>query len=200
MLALNSALLILASASPRRVELLAQVGIVPDQILPADIDETPLKNESPRALALRLALGKARVVAAAHPDSFVLAADSVVALGRRVLGKPEDEEEARRFLEKLSGRRHRVYGGIALIAPGGKTASRIACSVVRFKNLSAAEIEGYIASGEWRGKAGGYGVQGRAGAFVSFVSGAAQSNIVGLSLYDTMALLKGLGYRHGHSG
>lgn len=192
--------LVLASASPRRVDLLASVGLTPDEILPADIDETPRKGELPRALALRLAQDKAQAVAAQRPGAFILAADTVVGAGRRILGKPEDAAQARRFLEILSGRRHRVYGGIAVHAPGGRLATRLAVSTVRFKRLSAAEIDAYAASGEWEGKAGGYGVQGLAGAFIAFTAGAAQSNIVGLSLYDTMALLKGLGYSHGHSG
>lgn len=189
--------LVLASASPRRVDLLKQVGIVPDEILPADIDETPHKGERPNALARRLAVEKARVVAALRPGAFVLAADTVVAAGRRILPKAEDPDTARMCLETLSGRRHRVCGGIALIAPGGRVATRLVQSLVRFKRLSSAEIDAYIASGEWEGKAGGYGIQGRAAAFVTFVSGADQSNILGLSLYDTLALLDGAGYSAG---
>ncbi len=188
---------ILASASPRRVGLLRQVGIIPDEILPADIDETPRKGESPRALALRLATEKALAVAALRPGAFILAADTVVAAGRRILPKAEDADTARMCLETLSGRRHQVCGGIALIAPGGRIASRLVRNIVRFKRLSPAEIEAYVASGEWDGKAGGYGIQGRAAAFVAFVSGADQSNILGLSLYDTLALLKGAGYSAG---
>lgn len=185
---------ILASASPQRIALLAQIGIVPDEIVPADIDETPLPAESPRALALRLACGKARRIAGLRAGAYILGADSVVAVGRRVLGKPQDADEARRFLERLSGRRHRVYGGIALIEPGGRMATRLAQSIVTFKRLAPSEIDSYVASEQWQGKAGAYGIQGMAAGFVRFVSGAEQSNIVGLSLYDTRALLESAGY------
>lgn len=184
--------LILASASPRRVALLAQIGVVPDQILAACIDETPLKGELPRALAARLSYEKTRSVAEAHPDSFILAADTVVACGRRILGKAVDEAQARAFLSLLSGRRHRVIGGIALACPDGRIKARTIETIVNFKKLDAAEIEDYIHSGEWEDKAGGYAIQGRAGAFVKFISGS-YSNVVGLSLYDTMRMLKGTG-------
>ncbi len=186
--------LILASASPRRVDLLKQAGIIPDEILPANIDETPHRNERPGALAQRLAISKARAIAPQRPHAWILSADTVVAAGRRILPKAESVEDARTCLKILSGRRHRVYGGIALIAPDGALTSRLAQSLVRFKHLSPIEIESYLASGEWEGKAGGYGIQGKAATFVNFVSGAEQSNIIGLSLYDTVALLTGAGY------
>ena len=186
--------LILASASPRRRDLLAQIGIVPDRVVPADLDETHLKNERPEAHAKRLATGKARAVAAANPGCFVLAADTVVGLGRRILPKAEDEATARRCLEALSGRRHRVIGGVCLIAPDGVARTRLVTSVVAFNRLSEADIRAYLASGEWRGKAGGYAIQGRAAAYIRFVSGS-YSNVVGLPLFETFNLLTGAGYR-----
>ncbi len=186
--------LILASASPRRRDLLAQAGITPDQVIAADIDETPLKKELPRALVERLARAKAQAIAAQHEGAYILAADTVVALGRRILGKPADADEARRFLELMSGRRHRVMGGMTLISPDGTIRSRVVETTVRFKALSPAELEDYIAAGEWEGKAGAYGIQGRAEAFVKFIRGS-YSNVVGLSLYDTMQLLNGTGYK-----
>jgi septum formation protein len=188
-----AAQLILASASERRVELLRQVGIAVDRIEPADIDETPARGETPRALALRLAEAKARAVAQRHPGAFVLGADTVVAAGARILPKAETEEAARRCLALLSGRRHRVHGGVAVIAPGGRIGRRHVLTIVAFKRLEARDIERYIASGEWRGKAGGYAIQGRAGAFVRRIVGS-YSNVVGLPLYETCALLRGLGF------
>ena len=185
--------LILASASPRRLELLGQVGIMPDGVVPADIDETPIARERPRALALRLANTKAAVVAAEHPDNYVLAADTVVAMGHRVLEKPADAAEAKRFLAALSGRRHRVIGGICLIAPGGRVSERCVVTQVRFKRLTAPEIDAYIATDEWQGKAGGYAIQGHAAAFVPWINGS-YSNVVGLSLADVTAMLTGLGF------
>ena len=186
--------LVLASASPRRLDLLGQIGLQPDLTLPADLDETPLPKEPPRRLALRLAQAKASVVAAQAPESFVLAADTVVALGRRVLGKAEDETEARAWLQLLSGRAHRVFTGVAVIAPSGRRATRIGEARVRFKRLTEREIEGYLATGEWRGKAGAYAIQGRAGGFVIEVQGS-YSAVIGLPLYETRMLLEGLGYR-----
>lgn len=184
--------LILASASPRRLDLLKQVGIVPDQILPANLDETPLKNERPRSLALRLAVAKASAIPPS-PSSFVLAADTVVGCGRRILPKTETEDEARACLSLLSGRRHRVYGGIALRTPEGKMLSRVTMAVVEMKRLSAAEINHYIASGEWQGKAGGYAIQGCAAAFIPLIRGT-YSGVVGLSVYDTIQMLTGSGF------
>jgi septum formation protein len=186
--------LVLASASPRRLDLLRQVGVEPDAIDAAEIDETPLKNEGPRLLAARLAQVKARAVAARRPHAYVLAADTVVSVGRRVLPKADQEAEARACLDLLSGRAHRVMTAVALIGPGGLEGARISESRLHFKRLTPAEIDGYLASGEWRGKAGGYGVQGRAGAFVLDLHGS-YSGVVGLPLYETLCLLEGLGWR-----
>jgi septum formation protein len=185
--------LVLASASPRRLDLLRQIGIVPDRVDPADIDETPLRGELPASLVVRLAEAKVRPVAARHPGAFILAADTVVACGRRILPKAEDEAIARFCLDLLSGRRHRVYGGVALVTPSGDIAIRRVVSQVQFKRLSVNEIKAYLASGEWHGKAGGYAIQGRAAALVSWMSGS-YSNVVGLPLYETAQLLAGRGY------
>jgi septum formation protein len=184
--------LVLASASPRRSDLLAQIGLVPDQIIAPDIDEAQLDGETPRLMALRLACAKAE--AAAVKGAFVLAADTVVALGRRVLPKAETEAEARACLALLSGRAHRVLTGVAVRAPDGRLARRLSETRVHFKRLSKAEIDAYVAAGEWRGKAGGYAVQGLAGAFVVALQGS-YSGVVGLPLYETAMLLEGLGYR-----
>jgi septum formation protein len=180
--------LILASASPRRLALLAQIGVVPTRVAAADLDEAPLPGEVPRALAQRLARAKARAVAAGHPDARVLGADTVVGLGRRVLPKAETEGTARACLKLLSGRRHRVVTGVCLVLPGGTERLRLATSIVTFKRLTPAEIDAYVAGGEWHGKAGGYAIQGRAAAFVRFLSGS-HSNVVGLPLYETAQLL-----------
>jgi septum formation protein len=185
--------LVLASASPRRVELLALVGITPDRIEPADIDETPLKDETPPRLAARLARAKAAVVAERAPGAVVLAADTVVAVGRRLLEKAADETEAVRFLKLLSGRNHRVFTGVA-VAAGGAIRHRVVEARVSFKVLSEAEIAAYVRSDEWRGKAGGYGIQGRAGAFVTRIVGSYPA-IVGLPLFETVNLLAGAGWR-----
>lgn len=186
--------LILASASPRRVDLLAQIGIAPAEVLPADIDETPLPRELPRALAARLAAAKARAIAGLRPQSFVLAADTVVACGRRALPKAETEAEAAYCLDLLSGRSHRVLGAVALALPDGRTLQRLATTAVTFKRLDARERTAYLTSGEWRGKAGGYAIQGRAGALVRRINGS-YSNVVGLPLFETAALLQGAGWR-----
>lgn len=185
--------LILASASPRRLDLLAQIGITPDQIIPADIDETPRKTELPRDYALRMALEKAQAVMPKAEGAYVLSADTVVACGRRVLPKTETEAEARECLALLSGRRHRVINGIALANPEGAVKTRVMETIVQFKGLSQAEIDSYIASSEWHGKAGGYAIQGRAAVFVKFIRGS-YSTVVGLSLYDTMQMLSGSGF------
>ena len=171
-----------------------QIGIVPDAILPADIDEAPQRDESPVQTASRLAVEKARAVAALEPDAYVLAADTVVAVGRRNLGKPASVDEARRFLKLLSGRRHRVFGGISVIAPDGRVSDRLSTTLVRFKRLSEAEISGYLDTGEWDGKAGGYAIQGLAAAFVPAVSGS-YTNVVGLDVAMVRLMLAGLGYR-----
>ena len=191
-MAATTAPLVLASASPRRLELLRQIGIVPAAIDPAALEETPLKGELPRDHAERLAAAKAEAVAGRHGGAFVLAADTVVALGRRILPKAEDEAVARRCLALLSGRRHRVLGGVTVIAPDGRRAQRLVTTVVKVKHLSAGEVDRYLASGEWRGKAGGYAIQGRAAAFVPWINGS-YSNVVGLPLAETAALLTGLG-------
>jgi septum formation protein len=192
--------LVLASASPRRLALLQQIGFEPDALLPADIDETPLKGESPRSLAVRLADEKA--VAAAkvmrsQPElagAYLIAADTVVSVGRRILPKCELADEADQCLRMLSGRAHRVHTGLCLITPKGATRRKIVESRVRFKRLSGAEMQAYLACEEWRGKAGGYAIQGRAGAFVIKLVGS-YSSVVGLPLYETMILLAGEGVR-----
>lgn len=186
--------LILASASPRRLELLAQIGIVPDQVAPADIDETPKRDESPRRLALRLAEEKARAVAQSNGGAFVLAADTVVACGNRAIGKAEDVTEARKFLTLLSGRRHRVYGGMCLIAPDGTERSRVIETQVKFRTLGTEDLNRYLSHDEWQGKAGAYAIQGHAATFVKAISGS-YSNVVGLSLCEVDGLLRGLGYQ-----
>lgn len=183
--------LILGSASPRRKELLAQLGIVPDAILPPDIDETPGKAELPRPYCARLAAEKARAVAAG-PDDIVLCADTTVAVGRRILGKPEDTNEARAFLQLMSGRRHQVITAVA-VRRGARLWTREAVSAVKMKVLSEAEIAAYLASGEWQGKAGGYAIQGKAAAFIPWISGSFTA-IVGLPLAETAALLGAAGY------
>jgi len=185
--------LVLASASPRRRELLAQLGIVPDVVDPPDIDETALPDEGPVEHARRLALAKAAAVAPRHPGAHVLSADTVVACGRRLLPKAETRMSADSCLALLSGRRHRVIGGLCVIGPLGQRVVRVVVSQVVFKRLSADERAAYLACGEWEGKAGGYAIQGRAAAFITWISGS-YSNIVGLPLYETQALLAGLGY------
>ncbi|MBI1365125.1 MAG: septum formation protein Maf [Alphaproteobacteria bacterium] len=186
--------LILASASPRRRDLLAQIGVTPDEIVAAEIDETPEPGEAPRAHAARLARAKAVPIARLRPGAFVLAADTVVCCGRRILPKAEDEATARGCLELLSGRAHRVYTGVALAGPGDDLRARLVETRVRVKRLSGAEIDGYVGSGEWRGKAGGYAIQGRFGAYVVSIIGS-YSNVVGLPLFETHALLSGAGWR-----
>ncbi|MBX7541039.1 Maf family protein [Qipengyuania sphaerica] len=183
--------LILASASPRRRELIARLGVVPDAIAPADIDEAPAKAELPRDYARRMAREKAD--AAASDDGFVLAGDTVVAAGRRILPKAEDEATARKCLELLSGRRHRVLSAIALRAPDGSMRERLSETVVVFKRLSAQEVDDYISSGEWDGKAGGYAIQGIAEGLIRRIQGS-HSGVVGLPLYETRALLKAAGF------
>ncbi len=185
--------LVLASASPRRRDLLHQIGITPHSIDPADVDESPRADESPRELAMRLAEAKAAVVAARHPEAVVLAADTVVARGRRILPKPHDHAAARRCLTLLSGARHRVLGGVCVTAPDGRVARRVVTTQVAFKRLEPGEIAAYLEGGEWEGKAGGYAIQGFAAAFVRLLTGS-YSNVVGLPLYETRAMLRGLGW------
>ena len=183
--------LILASGSPRRLELLARIGVTPDEVRAADIDETPLKAELPRLLAARLSRAKAD--AAATPGALVLAADTVVGVGQRILGKARDADEARRFLELLSGRRHRVITGVVLAGPGAERRARLVTSIVTFQRLTAAQIDAYLATEEWRGKAGAYAIQGAAEAWCRFLSGS-HSNVVGLPLHETAQLLRGAGW------
>ena len=183
--------LILASASPRRLELLARLGVTPEAVRPAEIDETPRRGELPAAYACRMAAEKAAAVAT--PGSLILAADTVVAAGRRILPKTEDEAEARATLALLSGRRHRVLSALTLVDAEGRARHRLSTSIVAFKRLSEEEIAAYLASGEWRGKAGGYAIQGRAEALVRFLSGS-HSGVMGLPLYETRALLRAAGY------
>ncbi|WP_082521438.1 Maf family protein [Sphingopyxis sp. Root154] len=189
--AANFPVLVLASTSPRRRELLARIGLVPSRIAAPEIDETPHKAELPRDYVARLAKGKALAVERA-PDEVVLAGDTTVAVGRRILEKPVDEADLRRMLGLLSGRRHHVYSGICVVGTDGKARVRVVDTVVAFKALSAAEIDRYVESGEGMGKAGGYAIQGRAETFVRFLSGS-HSNVVGLPLFETRALLTSAG-------
>jgi septum formation protein len=191
--------LVLASGSPRRVALLNQTGIEPDALRPCDLDETPLRGELPRTLAMRLAMEKANAAIEGIRadetlrDAYILGADTVVAVGRRILPKPDLAEEAAACLRLLSGRTHRVYSGICLITPKDRSRTRLVETRIRFKRLSRDEIGAYLASGEWRGKAGGYAIQGLAGAFVAKLVGS-YPNVVGLPLYETLTLLAGEGY------
>ncbi|WP_128892166.1 nucleoside triphosphate pyrophosphatase [Erythrobacter sp. HKB08] len=186
--------LILASASPRRRELLARLGVTPSAIAPADIDETPHKAELPRDYAKRMAREKAE--AAASDDFHVLAGDTVVAVGRRILPKAEDEATARACLKLMSGRRHRVLSAIALRYPDGTIRERLSETSVKFKRLTEEEIAAYLASGEWEGKAGGYAIQGSAEGLISWIEGS-HSGVVGLPLYETRTLLKSAGFSIG---
>jgi septum formation protein len=183
--------LVLASASPRRLDLLARLGIVPDRVVATDIDETPRPRETPRPHAQRLARAKAE--AAAAPDALVLAADTVVGVGRRILPKAETEAQARDCLALLSGRRHRVTTAVVLALPDGRRLSRTVETIVTFQRLTEQQLAAYLAGGEWRGKAGGYAIQGAAEAFVRFLSGS-HSNVVGLPLFETAQLLRGIGW------
>src|SRR5436190_2918200 len=183
--------LILASASPRRLDLLARIGVTPDAVTPAEIDETPLKGELPIPYARRIAAAKAEAVR--EGGALVLAADTVVAAGRRILPKTETEAEARAALLHLSGRRHRVYSAVNLIDAEGRARHRLSTSIVTFKRLSEDELSAYLASGEWHGKAGGYAIQGRAEALIRALSGSL-SGVMGLPLFETRALLRAAGY------
>jgi septum formation protein len=190
----NAPTLILASASPRRRELLARLGIEPTRVVHTDIDETPRKAELPRDYAVRMAHEKA--LAAADPSAHVLSGDTVVAVGRRILPKAEDEATARRCLELLSGRRHRVLSAVAVLAPDGTLRERLSETQVRFKRLSDEEIRAYLAGGEWHGKAGGYAIQGSAEGLIAWIGGS-HSGVVGLPLFETRALLKSAGFAIG---
>jgi septum formation protein len=191
--------LLLASGSPRRLQLLAQAGLEPDSLLPTSVDETPLKNELPRSLAKRLARSKAdaaRAMAARTPDfadAYILAADTVVAVGRRILPKAEFHDQAAECIRLLSGRSHRVYTAVCLLTPKGAVRQRLVETKVRFKRLGRPEIETYLGSGEWRDKAGGYAIQGIAGTFVVKLVGS-YTSVVGLPLFETIAMLDGEGY------
>lgn len=194
--------LVLASGSPRRIELLSQAGIEPDRVMPMEIDETPQRAEHPRVLAKRLAVEKAKAARVSLQregdeeieNTLVLGSDTVVSVGRRILGKAESLENASEFLGLLSGRSHRVYTGVALINQRGRIRQKLVETRVRFKRLGDQEIDGYLASGEWRGKAGGYAIQGLAGAFVQKLTGS-YSSVVGLPLHDTVNMLVGEGYQ-----
>jgi septum formation protein len=173
--------LILASASVRRLELLKQVGYIPDIISPADIDETPFKEEKPEALALRLAIAKASVVSEKFPEDVVISADTVAYCRHKIMNKPESPEEARQFMNILSGRRHRVYTGLC-IRKNNRVVSRVCCTMVKFKRLSDIEIEDFVESKAWEGKAGGYAIHGRAAIFIESINGS-DSNVAGLPLH-----------------
>ena len=183
--------LVLASASPRRLDLLARIGVVPDAVIPAEIDETPRKAEMPAHYACRMA--EEKVAAVKQPGALVLAADTVVAVGRRILGKAGTEGEARAMLALLSGRRHRVHSAVTLVDAEGVRRHRLSTTSVAFKRLSEDEIDAYLASGEWQGKAGSYAIQGRAQALVRMISGS-YYGVVGLPLFETRALLRSVGY------
>jgi septum formation protein len=185
--------LVLASASPRRLDLLARLGITPHAVDPANIDETPVRGELPLAYARRMAAAKAATVAARHPGSLVLAADTVVAAGRRILPKAESEAEARACLTLLSGRRHRVISALHVIDPAGRARHRESTTIVAFTRLTEADIATCLGAADWQGKAGGYAIQGRAEAYVRFLSGS-YSGVVGLPLFETRALLAAAGY------
>ncbi|NMJ41828.1 septum formation protein Maf [Roseomonas sp. JC162] len=185
--------LVLASASPRRLDLLARLGIVPERVIATDIDETPYKGEIPRPHAARLALAKAEAAAALAPAGIVLAADTVVGVGRRILPKAETEAQARDCLALMSGRKHRVITAVVLALPDGRRLKRVVASDVTFQRLTGQQVEDYLASGEWQGKAGGYAIQGRAEQYIRFLSGS-HSNVVGLPLFETAQLLRGIGW------
>jgi len=187
--------LVLASSSPRRKDLLARIGALPDRLVSPDVDETPFENERPRDYALRLAIAKAEAVERAE-DEIVLSGDTTIAAGRRILGKPDDEADLRRMLALLSGRRHHCLSAVCVVDVDGRARARLSDTIVTFKRLSEAEIDWYVASGEGMGKAGGYAIQGRAEAFVRFLAGS-HSGVVGLPLFETRALLQSAGYRLG---
>ncbi|WP_028968900.1 Maf family protein [Sphingomonas sp. URHD0057] len=185
--------LVLASASPRRLDLLARIGVTPDAVVAADVDESVPRGELPRDHALRLAREKAQAVATKAPDALVLGADTVVAVGRRILPKVEDEATLRACMRLLSGRRHRVLTGVALVLPGGGLRERLVETTIAMKRLTDAEIDHYASHGEWRGKAGGYALQGYGEVYVRHIAGS-YSNVVGLPLAETRVLLKSAGY------
>ncbi|WP_419902315.1 Maf family protein [Kiloniella sp.] len=189
----SSAPFVLASASPRRRDLLAQIGLVPDVIDPADIDESPKNRELPTDYGKRISLEKAAVIASRHKGSFILAADTVVAVGRRILPKAEDEMDARDCLALLSGRRHRVMTSHVLVTPAGEFRQKLVLTSVKFKRLHSSEIDAYIKSMDWQGKAGGYAIQGGAAALIPSINGS-YTNVVGLSLPEVTNMLVGNGF------
>ena len=189
--------LILASASPRRLQLMAQLGLEPTKIVPADIDETAHKSEMPLAYAKRMADEKASLIASRHPEGFIIGGDTVAAVGRRILPKAETEDDVRHCLSLLMGRSHRVYGGLALICPDGRKIVKASISHVVFKRLDKGDIDSYIAQGDWQGKAGGYAIQGAAARYIKQIRGS-YSQIMGLDLYLLSNMLTGAGYRHGN--
>jgi septum formation protein len=191
----NGKQLVLASASPRRRELFSQIGLHDCDVDPANVDESEFPKELPRAYTLRIAKKKADVVGNKHKNCFVLAADTVVACGRRILGKAESKNQAILCLNLLSGRRHKVLTAVVINAPNGDQIDRLVTSIVTFKKLGQEEIDSYINSGEWEGKAGGYAIQGVAAAYIRALSGS-YSNVVGLPLYETYSMLKGFGFYH----
>ena len=190
--------LVLASSSPRRQELLASIDLVPDEIISPQIDETPLKGESPREYVKRIAILKARTVHSQMPHDYILAADTIVEMGRKIILKAQNREDAALILGRLSGRRHRVYTGVCVLSPEGKEAYSVVLTRLSFKRLTPDELEDYLSSEEWEGKAGAYAIQGKASKFVKFISGS-YTNVVGLPLYETDCLLKGLGFRRPRS-
>lgn len=192
---MNKSKLILASSSPRRLELLKNMWLVPDEVIPADIDETPKKHEKPNLYVRRMALEKAQKVAAqVEGSTYILAADSIACVGTRILGKPENRDEAREMLNLMKGRRHRVYTGVCVIAPDGTLRHRVVLTHVKFKNASKAEIEEYLDTENWKGRAGAYGLQEDMGGFVISITGS-YSNVIGLPMFETKNLLLGLGFK-----
>lgn len=185
--------LVLASASPNRLELLKSAGIEPDMIAPMDIDETPMKNETPQQFVIRVAKEKARAARKIHNDAYIIAADTIAVSGGRIIGKAEDEKSARKTLSQLSGKRHKVYSGLCIIAPNGTERTRKVSTTVKFKKLDKNELEEYLKSKQWVGKSGCYGIQSRAGGFIEWINGSF-SNVVGLPLAETRSILKGLGF------
>jgi septum formation protein len=185
--------IILASASPRRVELLKNIGYAPDKIIPADIDETPLKAEKPVDYVQRIAEAKAKKIREIEQGHYIIAADTIACVGTRILGKPTDAEDAKRIMKLLSGRKHRVYTCVVVISPDGKMRKRNVCTFVKFKRITSDELNQYIATNYWQGKAGAYGLQEDVGGFVISISGSF-SSVVGLPLYETKCLLSGLGF------
>ena len=185
--------LILASASPNRLELLKSVEIIPDDVISADIDEIAIKGEKPAQFVIRVAKEKARAIREAHKDAYIIAADTIAVSGGKIIGKAEDEKEARATLSTLSGRRHRVYTGVCIIAPDGTERAKQVETIVKFKRLEKAELDAYLVSKQWVGKSGCYGIQSRAGGFIEWINGSF-SNVVGLPLLETRNILNGLGF------